>query len=151
MVEAGLLIAGDDIPVPYDRFRDRVMFPITDFRGRIIAFGGRALDQRTRRRNISTRRRRRSFTRARNLYNGAAARQAVHDGAPLIVVEGYVDVIAMVSAGYPAAVAPLGTALTEEQLGAALEDGRRADPLLRRRQGRPARRLPRGRHGAAAA
>ena len=43
MVEAGLLIAGDDIPVPYDRFRDRVMFPITDFRGRIIAFGGRAL------------------------------------------------------------------------------------------------------------
>src|ERR671931_370057 len=43
MVEAGLLIAGDDIPVPYDRFRDRVMFPILDFRGRIIAFGGRAL------------------------------------------------------------------------------------------------------------
>ncbi|MBI3759231.1 MAG: DNA primase, partial [Deltaproteobacteria bacterium] len=43
MVEAGLLIAGDDIPVPYDRFRDRVMFPIADFRGRLIAFGGRAL------------------------------------------------------------------------------------------------------------
>ena len=43
MVETGLLISGDDIPVPYDRFRDRVMFPITDFRGRIIAFGGRAL------------------------------------------------------------------------------------------------------------
>ena len=64
MVETGLLIAGDDIPVPYDRFRDRVMFPITDFRGRIIAFGGRALRP-TRRRNISTRRRRRSSTRAR--------------------------------------------------------------------------------------
>jgi DNA primase len=45
MVEAGLLIAGDDIPVPYDRFRDRVMFPITDFRGRVIAFGGRALEK----------------------------------------------------------------------------------------------------------
>ena len=44
MIEAGLLISGDDIPVPYDRFRDRVMFPITDFRGRVIAFGGRALD-----------------------------------------------------------------------------------------------------------
>src|SRR6185503_839613 len=43
MVEAGLLIAGDDIPVSYDRFRDRVMFPITDFRNRVIAFGGRAL------------------------------------------------------------------------------------------------------------
>ena len=45
MVETGLLIAGDDIPVPYDRFRDRVMFPITDFRGRVIAFGGRALEK----------------------------------------------------------------------------------------------------------
>ena len=45
MVEAGLLIAGDDIPVPYDRFRDRVMFPITDMRGRVIAFGGRALEK----------------------------------------------------------------------------------------------------------
>ena len=45
MVEAGFLIAGDDIPVPYDRFRDRVMFPITDGRGRVIAFGGRALEK----------------------------------------------------------------------------------------------------------
>lgn len=45
MIEAGLLVAGDDIPVPYDRFRDRVMFPITDLRGRIIAFGGRALEK----------------------------------------------------------------------------------------------------------
>ena len=45
MVEAGLLVSGDDIPVPYDRFRDRVMFPITDLRGRVIAFGGRALEK----------------------------------------------------------------------------------------------------------
>ena len=45
MVEAGLLIGGDDIPVPYDRFRDRVMFPITDVRNRVIAFGGRALEK----------------------------------------------------------------------------------------------------------
>src|SRR3981081_4680170 len=45
MVEAGLLVAGDDIPVPYDRFRDRVMFPITDARGRVIAFGGRAMEK----------------------------------------------------------------------------------------------------------
>ena len=57
------------------------------------------------------------FHKGHNLYNGAAARQAVHDGAQMIVVEGYVDVIAMVTAGYPATVAPLGTALTEEQLG----------------------------------
>src|SRR5919108_384572 len=45
MIEAGLLVASDDIPVPYDRFRDRVMFPITDLRGRVIAFGGRALEK----------------------------------------------------------------------------------------------------------
>ena len=45
MVEAGLLVAGDDIPVPYDQFRDRVMFPITDIRNRVIAFGGRALEK----------------------------------------------------------------------------------------------------------
>src|ERR1700704_98137 len=45
MVEAGLLVAGDDIPVPYDRFRDRVMFPITDLRGRVIAFGGGPVDK----------------------------------------------------------------------------------------------------------
>jgi len=45
MVEAGLLVAGDDIPVPYDKFRDRVMFPITDLRNRVIAFGGRALEK----------------------------------------------------------------------------------------------------------
>ena len=45
MIEAGLLVAGEDIPVPYDRFRDRVMFPITDLRGRVIAFGGRALEK----------------------------------------------------------------------------------------------------------
>jgi DNA primase len=64
MVAAGLVVAGDDIPVAYDRFRDRVMFPIEDWRGRVIAFGGRALE-RTSRPNISIRRRHRSFTRAR--------------------------------------------------------------------------------------
>jgi DNA primase len=116
MVEAGLLIAGDDIPVPYDRFRDRVMFPITDFRGRIIAFGGRALSADVQAKYLNSPETP-LFHKGSNLYNGAAARQAVHDGAPLIVVEGYVDVIAMVVAGYPATVAPLGTALTEEQLG----------------------------------
>ena len=116
MVESGLLIAGDDIPVPYDRFRDRVMFPITDFRGRIIAFGGRALSADAPAKYLNSPETP-LFHKGSNLYNGAAARQAVHDGAALIVVEGYVDVIAMVTAGYPAAVAPLGTALTEEQLG----------------------------------
>jgi len=116
MVEAGLLIAGDDIPVPYDRFRDRVMFPILDFRGRIIAFGGRALAADAQAKYLNSPETT-LFHKGSNLYNGFAARAAVHDGAQLIVVEGYVDVIAMVTAGYPATVAPLGTALTEEQLG----------------------------------
>jgi len=116
MVETGLLIAGDDIPVPYDRFRDRVMFPITDFRGRIIAFGGRALAADAPAKYLNSPETP-LFHKGSNLYNGAVARQAIHDGAALIVVEGYVDVIAMVLAGYPASVAPLGTALTEDQLG----------------------------------
>ena len=116
MVEAGLLIAGDDIPVPFDRFRDRVMFPISDLRGRVIAFGGRALEKDAQAKYLNSPETP-LFHKGGTLYNIAAARQAAHDGAPIIVVEGYVDVIAMVSAGFPATVAPLGTALTEDQLG----------------------------------
>jgi DNA primase len=116
MIEAGLLVSGEDIPVPYDRFRDRVMFPITDLRGRVIAFGGRALEKDVPAKYLNSPETP-LFHKGSNLYNGATARQATHDGAKLIVVEGYVDVIAMVSVGYPATVAPLGTALTEDQLG----------------------------------
>ncbi|QHO74025.1 DNA primase [Bradyrhizobium sp. CCBAU 051011] len=115
MVEAGLLIGGDDIPVPYDRFRDRVMFPITDARGRVIAFGGRALEKDVPAKYLNSPETP-LFHKGDNLYNLATARQATHNGAPLIVVEGYVDVIAMVTAGFGGAVAPLGTALTENQL-----------------------------------
>ena len=115
MIEAGLLIAGDDIPVPFDRFRDRVMFPITDIRGRVIAFGGRALDKDAPAKYLNSPETP-LFHKGHTLYNLATARQAAHDGAPVVVVEGYVDVIAMVTAGFPAAVAPLGTALTEDQL-----------------------------------
>jgi len=115
MVEAGLLIGGDDIPVPYDRFRDRVMFPIADARGRVIAFGGRALEKDVPAKYLNSPETP-LFHKGDNLYNLATARQAAHDGAPLIVVEGYVDVIAMVTAGFAGAVAPLGTALTENQL-----------------------------------
>ena len=116
MVEAGLLISGDDIPVPFDRFRDRVMFPITDLRGRVIAFGGRALEKDAPAKYLNSPETP-LFHKGGTLYNIAAARQAAHDGAPIIVVEGYIDVIAMVTAGFPATVAPLGTALTEDQLG----------------------------------
>ena len=115
MIEAGLLIAGGDIPVPFDRFRDRVMFPITDIRGRVIAFGGRAMDKDAPAKYLNSPETP-LFHKGHTLYNIAAARQAAHDGAPVVVVEGYVDVIAMVTAGYAAAVAPLGTALTEDQL-----------------------------------
>ena len=115
MVEAGLLVAGDDIPVPYDKFRDRVMFPITDLRNRVIAFGGRALEKDVAAKYMNSPETP-LFHKGDNLYNLAPARQATHNGAVLVVVEGYVDVIAMVGAGFPASVAPLGTALTENQL-----------------------------------
>jgi len=115
MVEAGLLIAGDDIPVPYDRFRDRVMFPISDLRGRVIAFGGRALEKDQPAKYLNSPETP-LFHKGDNLYNLAPARLATHNGAPLVVVEGYVDVIAMVGVGFAASVAPLGTALTENQL-----------------------------------
>jgi DNA primase len=115
MIEAGLLVSGDDIPVPFDRFRDRVMFPITDVRGRVIAFGGRALEKDAPAKYLNSPETP-LFHKGHTLYNIAAARQATHDKAELVIVEGYVDVIAMVRAGYPAAVAPLGTALTEDQL-----------------------------------
>ncbi len=127
MVEAGLLVAGDDIPVPFDRFRDRVMFPITDLRGRVIAFGGRALEKDAPAKYLNSPETP-LFHKGATLYNIAAAREAAHAGkstqsaqenagAALVAVEGYVDVIAMVRAGFPATVAPLGTALTEDQLG----------------------------------
>ncbi len=115
MVEAGLLISGDDIPVPYDRFRDRVMFPIADLRGRVIAFGGRALEKDVAAKYLNSPETP-LFHKGDNLYNLATARAATHNGAPLVVVEGYVDVIAMVGTGFAGSVAPLGTALTENQL-----------------------------------
>jgi DNA primase len=115
MIEAGLLISGADIPVPFDRFRDRVMFPIADLRSRVIAFGGRALEKDAQAKYLNSPETP-LFHKGGTLYNIAAARQAAHDGAQVIAVEGYVDVIAMVTAGFAATVAPLGTALTEDQL-----------------------------------
>src|SRR6266436_5712057 len=104
MVEAGLLIAGDDIAVPFDRFRDRVMFPIADWRGRVIAFGGRALDKEVSAKYLNSPETP-LFHKGATLYNIAGARKAAHDGAPIVAVEGYTDVIAMVTAGFEATVA----------------------------------------------
>ena len=115
MVEAGLLIAGEDIPVSYDRFRDRIIFPIADFRGRIIAFGGRALSPDAPAKYLNSPETS-LFHKSHVLYNGQAARVASRKGGQVVVVEGYIDVIACVAAGFEATVAPLGTALTEDQL-----------------------------------
>lgn len=115
MAEAGLLVTGDDIPVPYDRFRDRIIFPIEDSRGRVIAFGGRAMSAEVSAKYLNSPDTP-LFNKGRGLYNLNRARKAAHDNGTLVVVEGYVDVIALDIAGLSHAVAPLGTALTEEQL-----------------------------------
>lgn len=114
MIEAGLVIHGEDIPVAYDRFRDRIMFPICDARGRIIAFGGRALEKDAQAKYLNSPETS-LFHKGACLYNHHRARLAAHKADRVIAVEGYVDVIAMHSAGFSETVAPLGTALTPEQ------------------------------------
>ena len=116
MIEAGLIIGGEDIPIPYDRFRERVMFPIADFKNRVVGFGGRALAEDAQAKYLNSPETP-LFHKGLLLYNGAGARAAVQKDEALIVVEGYIDTIAMVTAGFEGTVAPLGTALTEEQLG----------------------------------
>ncbi|MCJ2015813.1 DNA primase [Methylobacterium sp. J-076] len=115
MVELGLLATGEDVAVPYDYFRDRVMFPITDLRGRVVAFGGRALAKEVRAKYLNSPETP-LFHKGRMLYNLHSARKAAHERSTIIAVEGYVDVIAMTLAGHAETVAPLGTALTEDQL-----------------------------------
>ncbi len=114
MIEAGLLIHGDDIAVPYDRFRDRVIFPIADRSGHVIAFGGRALDATVPAKYLNSPETP-LFHKGAVLYNHHRARKAVQEHGSVIAVEGYVDVIAMTAAGFPNVVAPLGTALTIDQ------------------------------------
>ena len=116
MMEAGLLVHGEEIAVPYDRFRDRIMFPIHDARGRVVAFGGRALSSEVSAKYLNSPETP-LFHKGRLLFNHHNARKAAHDSGRVVVVEGYVDVIAMTMAGIAHAVAPLGTALTEDQIG----------------------------------
>ena len=118
LVDAGLLIAPEDGGTPYDRFRDRIIFPITDVRGRVISFGGRAMDPEARAKYLNGPETA-LFHKGGVLYGLPEARKLLHtggEGAPLVVVEGYMDAIACHRAGV-AAVAPLGTALTEDQMG----------------------------------
>lgn len=112
--DAGLITEPEDGGEPYNRFRDRLMFPILDLQGRPVAFGGRALgNQRAKYLNSPETT---LFQKGRMLYNAAPARAAAQKSGRLLVVEGYMDVIALQQNGILEAVAPLGTAVTEAQL-----------------------------------
>ncbi len=119
IIDAGLAIKPDAEPgksnQPYDRFRGRIIFPIRDARGRAISLGGRAMDPNARAKYLNGPETD-LFDKGRSLYNMAPAREAAGKGKPLIVAEGYMDVIALSEAGFTATVAPLGTAVTEDQL-----------------------------------
>ena len=112
---AGLAKPSNKGGKPYDTFRNRIMFPIRDARGRAIAFGGRAMDPTDNAKYLNSPETE-LFDKGRSLFNHGPARTAAGKGQPLIVAEGYMDVIALVEAGFEAAVAPLGTAVTDNQL-----------------------------------
>ena len=112
---SGMVISGEDISVPYDRFRNRVMFPIEDLKGKVIAFGGRALDPDAPAKYLNSPETP-LFHKGNQLYNIHRARPVAFETSRIVVVEGYMDVVALDQAGFQAAVAPLGTALTEAQV-----------------------------------
>ena len=115
ILDAGLAKPSTNGGKPYDTFRGRIMFPIRDARGRAIAFGGRAMDPNDNAKYLNSPETE-LFDKGRSLYNVKEARTAAGKGMPLVVAEGYMDVIALQGAGFEAAVAPLGTAITENQL-----------------------------------
>ena len=115
LVESGMQISVED-KAPYDRFRDRLMLPIQDMRGRVIAFGGRILESRDGVAKYLNSPDTPLFDKGRTLYNLHRAGPASRQSNRMVVVEGYMDVIALANAGIADAVAPLGTALTENQL-----------------------------------
>jgi DNA primase len=114
----GLVVHGSDIPVSYDRFRDRIMFPILSSRDKVIAFGGRAMSPDAMAKYLNSNETE-LFHKGNVLYNFSRARRSMQGAGgaeTLIAVEGYMDVIALYQAGIENAVAPLGTALTDSQL-----------------------------------
>src|SRR5882757_6538842 len=115
IIAAGLARPGEDGRPMRDFFFNRVMFPIADSRGRVIAFGARALEADAKPKYINTGETT-LFSKGTQLYNFATARAAAIKAGTIIVAEGYMDVIALVRAGFAHSVAPLGTALTEDQL-----------------------------------
>lgn len=115
LMTASGVVAKSDNGRLYDRFHARIIFPIRDGRGRVISLGGRSLDPNARAKYLNGPETE-LFDKGRNLFNQSPAREAAGKGKPLIVAEGYMDVIALSEAGFTAAVAPLGTAVTEDQL-----------------------------------
>lgn len=115
IIDAGLAAKPDDGGAPYDRFRGRIIFPIRNPRGRCIALGGRAMSADARAKYLNSPETE-LFDKGRSLYNQGPAREAAGKEKRLIVAEGYMDVIALSEGGFGATVAPLGTAITEDQL-----------------------------------
>ena len=118
IVESGMAIKPDDGKAPYDRFRDRIMFPIADARARVIAFGGRAMSTDVPAKYLNSPETP-LFHKSHVLYNFAQARQPAYDANSVLIAEGYMDVVGMARAGIHNAVAGLGTAITEEQINMA--------------------------------
>ncbi len=129
LLDAGLVIKPDGGKEPYDRFRGRVIFPIEDVSGHVIAFGGRALEKDAKPKYLNSPETE-LFHKGRELYRYRRAREAaaMNNREGLIVCEGYMDAIALTEAGFGYAVAPLGTALTEDQLGLLWKVG--GEPIL---------------------
>ncbi len=115
IIDTGMCLRPDDGGAVYDRFRDRIMYPIRDSRGRCIAFGGRAMSQNANAKYLNSPETK-LFEKGRSLYNFSTARSALRTQSSLIVAEGYMDVIALSQASFKASVAPLGTAITKDQL-----------------------------------
>ena len=115
LLDAGLLVKPDDGRAPYDRFRHRLVIPIADARARIVAFGARALDAATEPKYLNSPETR-LFDKGSMVFNFSRAREHAFDKGELIVVEGYMDVIALTQAGFRHVVATLGTAFTERQM-----------------------------------
>jgi DNA primase len=114
LIEAGLIAVPESGGPGLDRFHDRVMFPIADQRGRVVGFGGRTLGE-ARAKYLNTSETT-VFHKKELLYGLPLARTAIRERRTVIVVEGYMDVIALAQAGFPHVVAPLGTAISEAQL-----------------------------------
>jgi len=115
LLDAGLLIRPDDGREIYDRFRNRLIIPILDIKGRVIAFGARTLDDSVQPKYLNSPETS-LFDKGSTIFNFARARGPAFDKSELIVVEGYMDVIALAQAGFANAVATLGTAFAERQM-----------------------------------